>query len=83
MLPDDIIDGRVGTFINVSMHLMVLGASRHAIEDVAKWMAKSLNAPDGAGCFPTEKKDLRRSKKDYVSMHLMVLGASRRWVILQ
>ena len=36
-----------------------------------------LNAPDGAGCFPTY--DIWKEVADeIVSMHLMVLGASRR-----
>ena len=37
-----------------------------------------LNAPDGAGCFPTEKLESMLDNNTEVSMHLMVLGASRR-----
>ena len=35
------------------MHLMVLGASRHGGEDSGGERGDCLNAPDGAGCFPT------------------------------
>ena len=41
------------------MHLMVLGASR---QDVGGWVARpitGLNAPDGAGCFPTPRRVVR------------------------
>ena len=38
---------------------------------------QGLNAPDGAGCFPTYDKDFKGKEKPNVSMHLMVLGASR------
>ena len=37
----------------VSMHLMVLGASRPGRTAVGVATPTSLNAPDGAGCFPT------------------------------
>ena len=59
------------------MHLMVLGASRLAAAGFAALHFASLNAPDGAGCFPT--CDFGWSNNLYlcVSMHLMVLGASR------
>ena len=40
----------------VSMHLMVLGASRLWKERIMSTVWLSLNAPDGAGCFPTERK---------------------------
>ena len=36
-----------------------------------------LNAPDGAGCFPTIEKLWGDLLWSFVSMHLMVLGASR------
>ena len=36
-----------------------------------------LNAPDGAGCFPTLDSSPRSDFSPNVSMHLMVLGASR------
>ena len=35
------------------MHLMVLGASRQTCATTSTWKALRLNAPDGAGCFPT------------------------------
>ena len=37
----------------VSMHLMVLGASRRRGVIMGEGVLKGLNAPDGAGCFPT------------------------------
>ena len=39
--------------MRVSMHLMVLGASR--LKEELDWLSSPvrLNAPDGAGCFPT------------------------------
>ena len=58
------------------MHLMVLGASRHGHLSSETLLSLSLNAPDGAGCFPTRHP--RSSLESFcVSMHLMVLGASR------
>ena len=35
------------------MHLMVLGASRRWRSGLRSWLLYGLNAPDGAGCFPT------------------------------
>ena len=58
------------------MHLMVLGASRLTINIIFWATMLSLNAPDGAGCFPTPRPPLGLSRRG-VSMHLMVLGASR------
>ena len=60
----------------VSMHLMVLGASRQDAEMLSEDEHECLNAPDGAGCFPTENLESMLTKNT-VSMHLMVLGASR------
>ena len=62
---------------SVSMHLMVLGASRHSKARKTRRRDSSLNAPDGAGCFPTIVEDLSSLIVCAVSMHLMVLGASR------
>ena len=43
----------------VSMHLMVLGASRHKNWEMLKALTNCLNAPDGAGCFPTPRRVVR------------------------
>ena len=40
-------------------------------------MILCLNAPDGAGCFPTVEQMKSMMVDGGVSMHLMVLGASR------
>ena len=37
------------------MHLMVLGASRREIRTLLNPYNLGLNAPDGAGCFPTNE----------------------------
>ena len=60
------------------MHLMVLGASRPTVAGGATYPAVGLNAPDGAGCFPTPENSPWDISAVTVSMHLMVLGASRR-----
>ena len=65
----------------VSMHLMVLGASRRQQRRETINVCKSLNAPGGAGCFLTLTKVLRVHQRNRVSMHLVVLGASRRRVV--
>ena len=62
--------------LHVSMHLMVLGASRHVGGHDRVLRVLRLNAPDGAGCFPT-LHSLTPEDCRAVSMHLMVLGASR------
>ena len=59
------------------MHLMVLGASRPRKREVATIVSVGLNAPDGAGCFPTPYTGKRLRTITIVSMHLMLLGASR------
>ena len=61
----------------VSMHLMVLGASRPSGLSSLQSRPLRLNAPDGAGCFPMESHWNSISLGEGVSMHLMVLGASR------
>jgi len=62
----------------VSMHLMVLGASRQEkIMSTTALTVVGLNAPDGAGCFPTVLMVRSYMLCTSVSMHLMVLGASR------
>ena len=61
------------------MHLMVLVASRPDEERVLQCLSRlGLNAPDGAGCFPTPENSPWDISAVTVSMHLMVLGASRR-----
>ena len=42
-------------FAIVSMHLVVLGASRPHIVASSSRSKSRLNAPDGAGCFPTTR----------------------------
>ena len=55
MLPDEISwKGEPQVYL-VSMHLMVLGASRQSVDNSILAMSSRLNAPDGAGCFPTHK----------------------------
>ena len=61
------------------MHLMVLGASRQNWSVPRRTHDRSLNAPDGAGCFPTVITINLFVVYGLVSMHLMVLGASRPW----
>ena len=46
----------------VSMHLMVLGASRQ-IGKRAQASLPRLNAPDGAGCFPTSYYNYYRNNQ--------------------
>ena len=77
MLPDDFEKVSGEEWDTVSMHLMVLGASRLSDDLFATAKDLSLNAPDGAGCFPTYVVELRCRAAHLVSMHLMVLGASR------
>ena len=49
---------RAGKSLDVSMHLMVLGASRRRSRVDKKPIEEiGLNAPDGAGCFPTLGKE--------------------------
>ena len=43
----------------VSMHLVVLGASRRCHRHYDNHRLYSLNAPDGAGCFPTPRRVVR------------------------
>ena len=76
MLPDANVFRILNTNFNVSMHLMVLGASRHggwdsdtAAEQVSMHLmvlGASRPVAEGVG-----------SSGGMVSMHLMVLGASR------
>ena len=57
MLPDlDSLETALG-YLSVSMHLMVLGASRPEEAGSSLTLKWRLNAPDGAGCFPTEGDD--------------------------
>ena len=63
---------------NVSMHLLVLGASRRPNKRISGRAPPSLNAPSGAWCFPTPDEALRNEVAELVSMHLLVLGAFRQ-----
>ena len=56
---------------------MVLGASRLGDSNPTTGLPSGLNAPNGAGCFPTPRATPNEVMAAYVSMHLMVLGASR------
>ena len=47
----------------VSMHLMVLGASRRRCQVRHQYDRTRLNAPDGAGCFPTMRAVPGRIRK--------------------
>ena len=58
------------------MHLVVLGASRPRGGEADSLHLSRLNAPDGAGCFPTQGA-VWAIHVNKVSMHLVVLGASR------
>ena len=58
------------------MHLVVLVLPDRHSSSPASCATECVNAPDGAGCFPTGRQHSRPAAAPSVSMHLMVLGAS-------
>ena len=68
---------RTYSHVHVLMHLLVLGAFRPVRLTIEGHEVEGLNAPSGAGCFPTTTTDDGIFQVS-VLMHLLVLGAFRR-----